>query len=99
MSLTSTVSAPHPYNFPFPPYTPQLKYMSVLSSCLSSPSPSHALLESPTGTGKTLMLLSVCTAGSSDPRKRSAPVVYTARTHSQLRQVMKEYLKVPAFRR
>jgi len=41
--------------FPFPPYPSQIDYMEKVIQALQTGQ--HALLESPTGTGKTLCLL------------------------------------------
>lgn len=42
-------------NFPFPPYDVQTKYMEKVIECMENGV--NGLLESPTGTGKTLSLL------------------------------------------
>ena len=42
--------------FPFEPYSAQVKYMEKVIKTLNKKK-THALLESPTGTGKTLSLL------------------------------------------
>ena len=42
-------------NFPFTPYDIQIDYMKKVLECLDKSQ--HGLLESPTGTGKTLSLL------------------------------------------
>lgn len=42
-------------NFPFPPYDVQTAYMEKVIECLEEKK--NGLLESPTGTGKTLSLL------------------------------------------
>jgi regulator of telomere elongation helicase 1 len=64
----------------------------------------HALLESPTGTGKTLALLSVClatqwarmdTKATRDGTAYHQRVVYVSRTHAQLDQVTKELKRTP----
>ena len=44
-----------PITFPFPPYPLQLTFMASMLEALQGMQ--HALLESPTGTGKTLCLL------------------------------------------
>ena len=95
--------------FPFPPYDIQADYMKkVIQACSSS---SNALLESPTGTGKTLSLLCGSLAWLRRERSKIAKlygfdepvppedvpqIIYCSRTHSQLSQVQKE-LKNTAF--
>ena len=55
-------------HFPFKPYKPQLDYMQkVIESCQSK---DNALLESPTGTGKTLSLLCASLAWLKEERQR-----------------------------
>jgi len=44
-------------SFPFDPYDCQLMYMEKVLMSVQSTPPKYALLESPTGTGKTLCLL------------------------------------------
>ena len=124
-----------PVSFPFKPYPSQLVYMEKVIQCLQEGK--NGLLESPTGTGKTMSLLCSTMAwrqaqeaqAASKPRAKleisyaskgnqtnhftpewrrrdgdpasessSAPfghsgsskIIYTARTHSQLSQVVKE---------
>ncbi|CAH2068017.1 unnamed protein product, partial [Thlaspi arvense] len=105
-------------DFPFEAYPSQITYMDRVIESLQNKC--HALLESPTGTGKTLCLLCATLAwrkslGSfstlKDRKKSEFPwtdsdeqmsqpgggggagfptIVYASRTHSQLRQVIKE---------
>ncbi|XP_010538012.1 PREDICTED: regulator of telomere elongation helicase 1 [Tarenaya hassleriana] len=101
-------------DFPFEAYDCQILYMEKVIQSLQNKC--HALLESPTGTGKTLCLLCATLAwrkslGSfstvknrkkndwSDADEQMSQsggggglpaIVYTSRTHSQLRQVIKE---------
>ena len=70
--------------FPFAPYACQLDFMAATLEAIERGSP--ALLESPTGTGKTLCLLVATLAWA---RPRSAPVVYASRTHAQLSQAVR----------
>ena len=87
--------------FPFRPYDSQSAYMTkVLDAVMRG---ENALLESPTGTGKTLSLLCSSLAwlaaerskfaqGPSDsgPKAGVPKIIYCSRTHSQLAQVQKE---------
>ena len=76
-------------DFPHEAYPCQLAYMEkVIQSCQQS---KHAMLESPTGTGKTLCLLCASTSWRrSRPDAPAQKIIYSSRTHSQLSQVMKE---------
>eukprot|EP01062_Namystynia_karyoxenos_P031778 TRINITY_DN2354_c2_g1_i1.p1 TRINITY_DN2354_c2_g1~~TRINITY_DN2354_c2_g1_i1.p1 ORF type:complete len:1063 (+),score=363.90 TRINITY_DN2354_c2_g1_i1:73-3189(+) len=85
-----------PVDFPFEAYPCQLEYMRAVVTALDGGS--NALLESPTGTGKTLCLLCSTVAwllhrgGGQGPNPSRPPrVLYTSRTHSQLKQVIREF--------
>lgn len=76
--------------FPFKPYECQQSFMSQVILALKDKE--NALLESPTGTGKTLSLLCSVLAWMHRERKhmmtnspeKPPKVIYTSRTHSQL---------------
>ncbi|XP_062089395.1 regulator of telomere elongation helicase 1 homolog isoform X2 [Humulus lupulus] len=108
-------------DFPFEAYDCQLVYMEKVIQALQDKC--NALLESPTGTGKTLCLLCATLAwrkslggfstganvkssqnagGSAESSSQSGSpnlptIIYTSRTHSQIRQVIKE-LKRSSYR-
>ncbi|XP_010473004.1 PREDICTED: regulator of telomere elongation helicase 1-like [Camelina sativa] len=114
-------------DFPFEAYQSQIIYMDRVIESLQNKC--HALLESPTGTGKTLCLLCAtlawrrslgCFSTRKDRKNTEIPwkdsddlmsqsgggggggggfptIVYASRTHSQLRQVIKE-LKRSSYR-
>ncbi|XP_020105851.1 regulator of telomere elongation helicase 1 isoform X2 [Ananas comosus] len=103
-------------DFPFEAYDCQIVYMEKVIQSLQEGR--NALLESPTGTGKTLCLLCATlawrksfgdfsTIGNEDrswgsgsqpsssqsteqPRSNFPVIIYTSRTHSQLKQVIRE---------
>ncbi|EPY26516.1 regulator of telomere elongation helicase 1 [Angomonas deanei] len=78
--------------FPFEPYAAQKDYMESVVAALDGGK--NGLLESPTGTGKTLCLLCAVLAWKrkhDGVRKRQ--VIYCSRTHSQLSQVIRELKK------
>lgn len=99
-----------PVEFPYTAYDCQLRYMEAVVKALCAGE--NALLESPTGTGKTLCLLcatlawrrhrmdrikenSVSWEAQADPNAPRATggvprIWYSSRTHSQLKQVIKE---------
>lgn len=100
--------APMPYTiagglkvfFPFEPYETQKQYMTKVIESIKGKH--NALLESPTGTGKTLSLLCASLAWQqSQGGKNQKMIYYTSRTHMQLSQAAKEmkktaYARVPA---
>jgi regulator of telomere elongation helicase 1 len=75
--------------FPYQPYAVQVDFMEkVIQSCTTR---QYALLESPTGTGKTLALL--CATLSWCEQHPGRRIVYASRTHSQLSNVVNELRK------
>ncbi len=84
-----------PVHFPYEPYPIQLVFMErVLEAVQES---KDALLESPTGTGKTACLLVAVLAWQQSLRGEAAVprVFYSSRTHSQLGKVIKELSSSP----
>ncbi|KFD61153.1 hypothetical protein M514_08619 [Trichuris suis] len=93
--------------FPFEPYPCQLDLMNKVVSCLEQGA--NAVLESPTGTGKTVALLCSTIAwlksrrasenhGDAGTPEQDAlhgrtQILYASRTHAQLSQVIKELNK------
>ncbi|CAF4004893.1 unnamed protein product [Adineta steineri] len=82
--------------FPFEAYQCQLDYMKAVVECLVKGQ--NGILESPTGTGKTLSLLCASLAWleqykihNSDSNEAPVQIIYASRTHSQLAQVVKEF--------
>ena len=79
-----------PVNFPYQPYQAQVDFMGKVIESIETRQ--YALLESPTGTGKTLSLL--CSALSwRKATNTEVQIVYASRTHSQLSNVIKELKK------
>jgi len=85
--------------FPFNPYDCQTEYMTQVIKAITKSE--NALLESPTGTGKTLSLLCSSLAwlkterermiGTAEKQRGDWPkIIYCSRTHSQLAQVQRE---------
>ena len=77
--------------FPFEPYETQKKYMKTLLQAFSNKK--NSILESPTGTGKTLVLLTSSLAYLENERKngnKDLKILYLSRTHYQLKQVIDE---------
>ncbi|CAF0772607.1 unnamed protein product [Rotaria sordida] len=82
--------------FPFEAYQCQLDYMKAVVECLIKGQ--NGILESPTGTGKTLSLLCASLAWleqykihNLDSNEAPIQIIYASRTHSQLSQVVKEF--------
>lgn len=97
--LVENIKIYFPYDQPYPQ---QNIYMQHVIKALNDNQ--HALLESPTGTGKTLSLLCAALGWLNNYREvmrsqnlpvKSIKIVYTSRTHSQLDQVKKELLNTP----
>lgn len=91
-----------PIYFPYEPYPLQIAYMEKVIETLDGGH--NALLQSPTGTGKTLCLLCSCIGWINWKRKNSKGkdekpfrLLYSSRTHAQLKQVVNE-LKNTAYR-
>ncbi|KAG8347629.1 putative helicase [Trypanosoma vivax] len=89
-------------SFPFDPYPAQVEYMQAVMDALDNAA--NALLESPTGTGKTLCLLcavlawlekrqSISFSGGATGSPGVTRVVYCSRTHTQLSHVIRELKK------
>lgn len=74
--------------FPFEPYDVQKDYMKSTIQAIQQAK--NALLESPTGTGKTLSLVCSTLAWLSAQGQGHSMVYYTSRTHKQLDQAAKE---------
>eukprot|EP00347_Sterkiella_histriomuscorum_P014996 403358712 len=86
--------------FPKIPYKVQEEYMTLAVKAIKNNK--YAALEMPTGTGKTLSLLSSTLAfidqynqSNLSTQKQKLKLIYTSRTHSQLSQVRKEIRKSP----
>ncbi|CAD8091711.1 unnamed protein product [Paramecium sonneborni] len=88
-----------PIYFPRQPYEVQKIYMESVIKSLNKKQ--NALLESPTGTGKTLSLLCATLAWLTKNRKdqlnteqpKNIKIIYSSRTHAQLKQVAMELKK------
>ena len=80
--------------FPYEPYEVQVQYIKKVFNALDSKT--NAVLESPTGTGKTLCLLTSALTWIDDHYTKTGiktKIIYMSRTHSQLKQVQKELEK------
>ena len=83
------------------PTRPQLLLMRHAAAALAADR--HALLESPTGTGKTLALLATVLATQWARKEAAAAaghpyhqrMIYVSRTHAQLDQVTRELKRLP----
>lgn len=74
-----------------------LKKLLVLLTEESLENQQNCLLESPTGTGKTISILSACLSYMTKLKSEGTEIklIYSSRTHSQLDQVVKEIKKLP----
>ncbi|KAL0215129.1 hypothetical protein P9112_007313 [Eukaryota sp. TZLM1-RC] len=88
--------------FPYEsPYPTQLDFMAAVYRALDTAT--NAILESPTGCGKTACLLASTLSYTQNHKLRSQnqqdytpiKIVYASRTHSQLKQVAAELKKLP----
>lgn len=75
--------------FPYAPRPQQKDLVGVISSCVRTEG--HLVVESGTGTGKTVCALTGCLNVALDEGKK---VIYLTRTNSQQRQVMLELRKI-----
>eukprot|EP00477_Mikrocytos_mackini_P001860 GAHX01002017.1.p1 GENE.GAHX01002017.1~~GAHX01002017.1.p1 ORF type:complete len:735 (-),score=136.31 GAHX01002017.1:52-2256(-) len=81
--------------FPVTPYRSQIEYMNALLRCLKSSG--SGLLESPTGSGKSLALLGAALAFQNENKDTVTHKIYIAtRTHSQIKQMIAEVKKFSA---
>ena len=78
--------------FPYEPYDQQKDFMESVINCIDNRS--HGLLESPTGTGKTVSLLASSLAWLKNQQElglhKDTKIFYASRTHSQLKQLISE---------
>ena len=83
--------------FPYDPYTQQEEFIVNLIDGIENSK--HCLLESPTGTGKTLSLLSGSLAwikANNDEKKNmNSKLFYASRTHAQISQLVSELKSTP----
>ena len=78
-------------------YTEQYEYMKNLKQALDAKG--HVMLESPTGTGKTVSLLSLITAYQAAHGEKVGKLIFATRTVNEIRNCMEELKKVITFRR
>lgn len=87
----------HGLNVKFPYEKPyEAQKMLISNSILAFKNGQNALLESPTGTGKSLALLSAALSYL-ETAPQIVKLYYTSRTHIQLQQLVNEYKKLPYF--
>lgn len=77
--------------FPYPPRPHQMELVKAITSCVRCKG--HLIVESGTGTGKTICALTGSLQAALDQGKK---VIYLTRTNSQQRQVMLELRKINA---
>lgn len=77
--------------FPYPPYTEQSELVSSIQQTIVSSQ--NAIIESPTGTGKTLCLLISSLSALNIMHNPKTKIFYLTRTHSQISQVINELKK------
>jgi len=85
----------HTAFFPYVPYLQQEKFVRTVN--LGIKDSKNILIESPTGTGKTVSLLSGVLSWQNELKQRDTKpgkLIYTSRTHSQLKQVVRELRKL-----
>lgn len=85
------ISVKFPYEKPY-----EAQKMLISSTILAFKNGQNALLESPTGTGKSLALLSASLAYL-ETNPAITKLYYTSRTHIQLQQLVGEFKKLPYF--
>ncbi|CCF75555.1 regulator of telomere elongation helicase 1 [Babesia microti strain RI] len=83
--------------FPYKIYEPQKLLIEAIIRSIEYGQ--NALIESPTGTGKTLCLLCASLAYLCDKRIPGLKIIYTTRTHGQLNHFINEFKKVPYYDR
>lgn len=80
--------------FPFKPYTNQLNYMKEVIKLLNLKNEKrYGILESPTGTGKTLCLLCSCLEFTATLGIGAPKIFYSTRTHKQIKNVIQQLKK------
>ena len=75
-------------SFPYKPYKTQKDFLSCMLKALNTGS--NALLESPTGTGKTLCLLCGGLGFLEENKEKNHKIFYFSRTHNQLSHIVHE---------